>query len=1249
MRILNGHITGFGTLPEQDIPQLAPGLSLFIGGNEAGKSTCLDFFRTILTGYPSRRGKKTERDYTPLHGGTGGGSLFVETQAAGQLHITRRAGSGNGTLTLTDAQGNTLNPTVLESLFGGVTRELYHSVYGFGLGELQTFASLSSDGVRNALYAASFGIGIRPPSEVLKRLDTLRNDLYLPRGQKPAINKLLAEIKLLRETMRSKTSDTAAYETYAAQVAQYEENLAAIRSSKQECNEKLHRARRYQQAWQHWNEYAQIEAHIERLQPLLTSFPENGITRLEHYLERLQEYRIARNEQRTAWNRRQQEAESLVYNKKLVDLLPQLMTLAESKGIYRAATEALPRLATDLEHAQHALTQSLATLGAQWTLAQVKAFDCSMTTQNAIELHAGTLQKTQRAYELAHDTHTRCMQEHESAKHIVSEHKAEIETLAPVESVTIQEYANHIQLLTNTETERNQLTERLRDYIATAPAPQGNKTAMLLCALVSTCCAALALGFLGKTGFLQPFYTALEAYTASFLMPAHLGLVGGICALMSVGFALASFLYRPRPAPTAAQHALLVDDITQRLEKRTQQCTQFATFLQTTQLVPAPSDALLVKPVQSAQPTHQVPSVQSIEKSDSTPLSSDISPDASASTTTPCAELQLQVPQQTKASTDATSLHEVLRNATRTLNQAEHILHLREQKEEALRMAKQLAQRTHKALEQAQSTVHQAQKEQTAAQQAWVDWLKQHGLDTNLSPTAAQRMLDIMNKCVETERSIIRIQRDIQQRRDEQQMLVAPLASLCTHLRYAPRCLAGGSANTSSCTPHEGATISTPEGIVHNNTCKAEDMAAYSMSCAYDSSRSADKTIVADYRLAEVCEYDNRHSRDDADNLGEARIASNRAKSPAHSDTTCFTRHTPETTSVCTSAWDWPATLDALLHEAKQAERTKERFERVQAVCTQLSESLVKSEQSVAITKESIATLLHQGGAEKDEERFRSRAAMWEKQQKLLQERDNALDMLSALANTGGEDIESLKRALAATNPESLREDELCYANEQEALTKQENTLVDELGTLRIRLEQLTTADTLVTLRRQENALIEELRTHAMEWSRYTIARHFILTAKHRFEAERQPQVIQYASSLFATITQGNWRGIVASLEDDSLHVLSHQGETVAPEVLSRGTQEQLYLALRMAYIQSHAAHAEPLPIIMDDILVNFDAARARQTAQAIAQLVQGTAETPAHQVLFFTCHPAMADILSDVVPASNRFLMQQGRIATTA
>ena len=77
MRLLSFHADGFGILAQTGAEGLGPGINIFLGDNEAGKSTCLAFLRAMLTGYPS--GRKERQAGQPLRGGQAGGSLTLES------------------------------------------------------------------------------------------------------------------------------------------------------------------------------------------------------------------------------------------------------------------------------------------------------------------------------------------------------------------------------------------------------------------------------------------------------------------------------------------------------------------------------------------------------------------------------------------------------------------------------------------------------------------------------------------------------------------------------------------------------------------------------------------------------------------------------------------------------------------------------------------------------------------------------------------------------------------------------------------------------------------------------------------------------------------------------------------------------------------------------------------------------------------------------------------------------------------
>ena len=87
-------------------------------------------------------------------------------------------------------------------------------------------------------------------------------------------------------------------------------------------------------------------------------------------------------------------------------------------------------------------------------------------------------------------------------------------------------------------------------------------------------------------------------------------------------------------------------------------------------------------------------------------------------------------------------------------------------------------------------------------------------------------------------------------------------------------------------------------------------------------------------------------------------------------------------------------------------------------------------------------------------------------------------------------------------------------------------------------------------------------------------------------------------------------------------------GASKQPAELSRGTREQLYLALRFGLIREFGDHSERLPVVVDEALVNFDPGRARLAAESFAELSQ------TNQVLVFTCHPATADMFAEAAGA---------------
>ncbi|MFP2929430.1 ATP-binding protein, partial [Pyxidicoccus sp. 3LG] len=263
--------------------------------------------------------------------------------------------------------------------------------------------------------------------------------------------------------------------------------------------------------------------------------------------------------------------------------------------------------------------------------------------------------------------------------------------------------------------------------------------------------------------------------------------------------------------------------------------------------------------------------------------------------------------------------------------------------------------------------------------------------------------------------------------------------------------------------------------------------------------------------------------------------------------------------------------------------------------------------------EEAIAALLTEGGST-DEETFRRRAAQAHRYAQLthrareLAQRIEARTGLSeapvreALREAGGE--EGLRSALESRRTR--------HAEAQERL----KTVLTELGAVHGQLERWENDDVLARLRIEEESLRAKAAELATRYASDRLTLALLACARRRFEEEQQPRVVQLASEHFAALTHGRYRRVFVPTGDErELRVGDGERDWSAAQ-LSRGTREQLYLAFRLAVVRDFGETRGALPLIVDDVLVNFDPERARGAIRLLARL------STRQQVIAFTCHP---------------------------
>ena len=191
MRIEGWSIDGFGILRDMEVDGLTSGVTVFLGQNEAGKSTLLAFLRAMLFGFPDKRGR--ENPYPPLAGGRHGGRLTLREQSG--LWTVTRYSDERRSVDIGAPDRRPGSEEDLRRLLSGVDATLFRSVFAFGLDELQRFATLDAEGVRERIFSVGISGAGQSARAVLKQLAGQEALLLKQRAGQATINDLVRAIQ----------------------------------------------------------------------------------------------------------------------------------------------------------------------------------------------------------------------------------------------------------------------------------------------------------------------------------------------------------------------------------------------------------------------------------------------------------------------------------------------------------------------------------------------------------------------------------------------------------------------------------------------------------------------------------------------------------------------------------------------------------------------------------------------------------------------------------------------------------------------------------------------------------------------------------------------------------------------------------------------------------------------------------------------------------------------------------------------
>lgn len=253
-------------------------------------------------------------------------------------------------------------------------------------------------------------------------------------------------------------------------------------------------------------------------------------------------------------------------------------------------------------------------------------------------------------------------------------------------------------------------------------------------------------------------------------------------------------------------------------------------------------------------------------------------------------------------------------------------------------------------------------------------------------------------------------------------------------------------------------------------------------------------------------------------------------------------------------------------------------------------------------------------------------AELVQRAEQLQQEISECLATMQGQA--AGQELSGLMEQLSQTDEIRLRLVVEEFTRQLDQVDRQRKETDQSIGNFDQRIEQMARSEEAGRLALELHHQRSRLGELCEQWVIHRLAAELLDRAVDRFSREHEPVLLQYTRDFLQRLTGGRYQ----TVEHDSANptqflVRNTSGQSFEPERLSTGTREQLYLAIRMAFITHYCESHEPLPVIMDDCFVNFDDSR---TAHALAAISQWKI---AAQRIVLSCHFRVVQCLAEIAP----------------
>ena len=320
------------------------------------------------------------------------------------------------------------------------------------------------------------------------------------------------------------------------------------------------------------------------------------------------------------------------------------------------------------------------------------------------------------------------------------------------------------------------------------------------------------------------------------------------------------------------------------------------------------------------------------------------------------------------------------------------------------------------------------------------------------------------------------------------------------------------------------------------------------------------------------------------------------------------------------------ATIAAQLHrDLNDAREAGAKLQKIEAQLKEKKGEIEETHITIRAAKEQLASLREQAGVETNDdliaagETSRNKRELQQKLARIEEELNRNGDGLS---------IEELEKEADESEVDAIEGELKKISGELKDLQDKRDSLRDWRQTLQSEIKAKDGSAAAANASQEAEEHFTTMVSSAEQYLRLRIAALVLEQRIEDYRKKNQAPVLARAGELFSKLTLGSYANLRDELDESGKPILlgvRPNDEEVPVEGMSDGARDQLYLALRLATLEQHLSKGEPIPFVVDDILIGFDDERTRVCLEVLAELAAHT------QVLLFTHHRRVLELAKSI------------------